>query len=250
MKKTKERYYTLDLIRGITLISMLLYHFYFDLYSFDLFGDIEHPLAIIWQNSICITFVVLSGFCFSLGRKPWRRGLIVLGCGLVITLFTCIFMKEMQIIFGILSFMGIAMLITLPLNLLFKKIKFNHWVGLFAFLLLFIITKSVWKQTIFFGLIKMPEFLYQNIITACLGFPPNSFYSADYFPIFPWIFLYLAGYFLYQIVNKHNQLGHLAKIRFKPVEFIGRHTLWIYIVHQPIIYGITYLIYLLANSGK
>lgn len=251
MKEKKPRYFILDIIRAITLISMILYHFTYDL--LDLFGNIDaigNPLLVIWQQSICITFIFLSGFCFSMGRRPYLRGIIIFACGCVVSLFTYFFMKNMFISFGILSFIGIAMLITTPLNLLFKKIKFNHWVGFFVFLTLFILTKNIWQGNIIFGLVEMPELLYQNVVTAYLGFPPRGFFSADYFPVLPWIFLYLCGYFAYQIASKLNLLKYLTKFRFKPLEFIGRHTLVIYMAHQPIIYGIAYLIYYLAILSK
>lgn len=251
MKEKKKRYYILDIIRAITLISMVLYHFTYDL--LDLFGQIkmlDNIFLVLWQQSICITFVFLSGFCFSLGKHPLRRGLIIFGCGCVVSLFTYFFMKNMFISFGILSFMGLAMLITTPLNLLFKKIKFNHWVGFFVFLTLFVLIKNIWRGSIIFGAVEMPEVLYQNVVTAYLGFPPKGFFSADYFPILPWICLYLSGYFAYQIAQRLDLLKYLTKFRIKPLEFIGRHTLIIYMAHQPIIYGISYLIYYLANIGK
>ena len=74
MKEKKKRYYILDIIRAITLISMVLYHFTYDL--LDLFGQIkmlDNIFLVLWQQSICITFVFLSGFCFSLDKHPLRR---------------------------------------------------------------------------------------------------------------------------------------------------------------------------------
>ena len=246
----KERYYLLDSIRAITLISMLSYHFCVDLQMFGMINWLYSTPSVIWQKSICITFIFLSGLCFQMGKHKIRRGIIVFSCGVAISLFTYIFMRDIFISFGILSFMGFAMLITTPLDLLFKKIKFNHWVGFFLFLTLFVVTFNMWKGSVLFGLVKMPDFLYKNVFTAYLGFPYASFFSSDYFPIFPWIFLYLTGYFAYMILKRYNLLRFLTKPRCKPLEFVGRHTLWFYMAHQPIIYGITYSLYWLLFSSK
>ena len=247
-KPQKQRYYLLDSLRAITLVSMLAYHFCVDLQLFGFIDWLYTPFVIAWQKSICITFIFLSGFCFQMGKHKIRRGAIIFGCGVTISLFTYIFMRDIFISFGVLSFIGIAMLLSTSLDLLFKKIKFNHWVGFFLFLTLFILTFNAWCGRVVFGFVNVPDFFYQNVITAYLGFPPNNFYSSDYFPLVPWIFLYLSGYFAYNIIRRYNLVRFLTKPRIKPLEFVGRHTLWFYMAHQPITYGITYLLYLVVKS--
>ena len=250
LKPKKERYYLLDSLRGITLISMLVYHFCVDLQVFGLIDWLYTPPAVVWQKSICITFIFLSGFCFQMGKHKIKRGIIILSCGVVLSLFTYIFMRNIFISFGILSFIGIAVLITVPLNLIFKRLKSNHWVEFFVFIALFVLVFNIWNGKVLFGLVNVPTILYRNVITAYLGFPPVDFFSSDYFPIFPWMFLYIAGYFAYNIFKRYNLLRFFLKPRIKPLEFIGRHTLWFYIAHQPILYGIAFLINLACNQNK
>ena len=241
-----KRYYLIDSIRGITLISMLLYHAMWDLvYLFGAnVGWFADTAGHIWQRSICISFILISGFCFSLGSHKLKRGLTVLAASAVITLATVLFMRNSIIIFGILSFIGSAMLIMLPLERLLRRV--NCYVGFFLSVLLFIIFESVTLGYInlFFVKLYLPKWLFANTFTAFLGFPHPMFVSYDYFPIFPWIFLYIAGYYLFHIFSRLGLMRLLHRPRIQPIEFIGRHTLIIYLVHQPLIYGLLYIIFM------
>ena len=106
------RYKIIDEIRGITLISMILYHGIWDLvyifgWSIEWFRS---QGAYLWQQSICWMFILLSGFCWSLGRKKWKRGLTVFGAGILISAITILIMPEERIIFGFITLLGSCML--------------------------------------------------------------------------------------------------------------------------------------------
>ena len=81
----------------------------------------------------------------------------------------------------------------------------------------------------------VPETLYANLFTAYLGFPPAGFRSSDYFPILPWLFLFWTGYFLYRLCP-NGPRRTFPKIPV--VTWMGRHSLIIYMLHQPLIYGV------------
>lgn len=237
--KNKNRYTILDALRGVTIISMILYHTVWDLvYMFDVplawFGS---DTAYFWQQSILWTFVLLSGFCWSMGKKKLKRALIVLFGAWIITIITALFIPEGFIIFGVLSLIGTGMLITIPLDKFFQKIPAS--LGFVVCWVLFILTRNVGMGELRIGnweLLKLPESWYVNNITAYLGFPSASFVSQDYVPVFPWIFLYWVGYFLYHIFRKKDWLKHLSAFSSKPLEWLGRHSLEIYMIHQPIVY--------------
>lgn len=92
----KERYVLLDSIRGITLLSMILYHGMFDLveiYGLYVPWFVERP-GYIWQQSICWIFILLSGFCWNLGKRHLKRGLVISAWGLLITGVTYAFMPS------------------------------------------------------------------------------------------------------------------------------------------------------------
>lgn len=114
MKSTSTRCTLLDELRGLDLISMMLYHGMWDLvYLFGVsapwYGSWQGEL---WQQSICWVFILLSGFCLPLGHHPVKRGAMVFGCGALVTAVTLIFMPADVVWFGVLTLLGSAMIIT------------------------------------------------------------------------------------------------------------------------------------------
>ena len=101
----KQRYDLLDTIRGITLLSMICYHGAWDfVYLYQVKWDWYRGTgAYIWQQSICWTFIFLSGFCWSLGKRHLKRGLMVFGGGLLVTLVTILVMPDNRVVFGVLT---------------------------------------------------------------------------------------------------------------------------------------------------
>lgn len=225
----------LDALRGITLLSMIAYHTMWDLvylYGEDVPWYAKTP-GFVWQQSICWTFILLSGFSWSLGHHHFKRGLTVFFAGALVTLVTCLFMPEEVVWFGILTFMGSAMLLMIPLDRLFGKRNT-------AFLLISaLISFALFMVT---GNISSSGFPGGNYFTTFLGFPFPGFFSTDYFPVIPWFFLYFTGYAASRITPEKYK-AHLVDSICPPLEFIGRHTLIIYLLHQPVIFGITNLIF-------
>lgn len=139
-KPAAGRYALLDELRGLDLLSMIGYHACWDLIF--LFGMSAAWYTgwqgHLWQQSICWVFILLSGFCLPLGHRPLRRGLIVSGAGVLVTAVTLLFMPEDRVVFGVLTLLGAAMLITGLLQPLLQKIP--AWAGLVVSLLLFAAT--------------------------------------------------------------------------------------------------------------
>lgn len=239
-----KRYTVLDILRGMSVISMIVFHAMWDIVN--IFGVraewFDSPLAFVWQQSILWGFVLLSGFCWSLGKKKIKRSLVVLAASVVISAFTAFFMPENIILFGVLTFLGTAMLLTAATDRIFKKI--NPYIGVFCCAVLFLFTFSIGERAVGIGdirLFSLPDWLYRNYFTAYLGFAPNEFFSVDYVPVFPWIFLFWFGYFLYHIFKTNGFLKYLSFLRVKPMEYIGRNSLIIYIIHQPLVYALLYV---------
>ena len=248
----KSRYTVLDALRGLWIVLMIFYHTLWDLvYMFDVnIPWFTTTTAHIFQLSIRWAFILISGFSWHLGRKKLKRSLIVIGASILISLITFIFTYDARILVGVLSLLGLSMLVAIPLDKVFSKIP--PVVGVVVMSLLFTLTYNIPRGYIGVGnfeFFKLPSILYFNNITACFGFPPRGYYSADYVPILPWVFMFFIGYFLYLFFKKYNLLRALSAFRVKPLEFIGRHSLIIYMVHQPLVYGILLLIFSLV-SGK
>ena len=241
----KQRYHILDEIRGITLCSMILYHAVWDLVY--IFGYnwkwYQSDMAFLWQQSICYTFILLSGFCVSLGKSKVKRGLVVFGAGILISLVTELFMPQNRIRFGVLTLLGSCMLIAA----LAERINVTIW-GIIINLLLFILTRRINYGVLGFAdvtVARLPRFLYiLGDFGNYLGFTEQTFFSTDYFSLFPWLFLFLTGYYFYKWMEEKQWLSSMTKAPslgawWRP---IGRYSLIIYLLHQPVVYGLLYIL--------
>lgn len=238
LQPRKSRRHGLDTIRGLALVNMILYHLSWDqVYMFGADWDwYRSDGAYVWQQGICWTFILLSGYCFHLGRHRLHRGLMAFGGGLLVSAVTLVAMPDAPIFWGILSLLGSAVLLTIPLDKLFLKIPAR--VGLALSFCLFLIFGEVNAGYLGFEgarILALPETLYANLFTAYLGFPMAGFRSSDYFPLLPWLFLFWSGYFLYRL---RPEEPHRELPRIPVVTFMGRHSLVIYLLHQPLIYGV------------
>ena len=114
---------------------------------------------------------------------------------------------------------------------------------------LFVLLRNVGSRELGFEnwvLGSLPDGWYRNLLTAYLGFPPRSFRSSDYFPLLPWLFLFVAGYFLYRILHSKGWDQKLfSRGQFPVLNFLGRHSLIVYLLHQPLLSGIFTLIVML-----
>lgn len=247
----RKRYEKLDGIRGIALLNMIAYHSAWDLvyiYQTD-WSWYRSGGAYVWQQGICWTFIFLSGFCWSLGSHAWKRGFTVFMGGAVITLATLAFMPQNRVVFGVLTLTGSCMLL---MSVLGRRLcRVPPAAGMAVSGVLFILTRNVNEGYLGFeawNLMKIPEALYRNALTAYLGFPDRDFYSTDYFSVFPWVFLFAAGFFTFRFFNGKKAMGWLEKGVLRPVEWLGKHSLGIYMVHQPVIYGLMELIFRVCDG--
>lgn len=237
----RPHYGLLDTVRGLCILSMAAYHGMYDLV--DIFGL---PSAwytglpgYIWQQSICWTFILLSGMCWQLSRHHVKRGLLLVGCGAAISLITWLVVPSQRILYGVLNLLGLSALLLIPLDKLFRKVP--AWAGLGGALLLFALTKNVSRGSLGFeGLVlcPLPEWLYATDLFAVVGFPSPGFWSTDYFPLLPWFFLFCAGYFLWGLLSQSERAKELLAPGVRPLSFLGRHSLVIYLAHQPVLMGV------------
>lgn len=233
----ERRYQVLDTIRGCALASMILYHAGWDLvYLFGADWPWYHGFAAhVWQQSICWTFILLSGYCWALGRHQLRRGLTVFLCGALITAVTWAFLPENLVYCGVLTLLGASALLLIPLAPALERLPARA--GLAGSFGLFLLLRDVNAGFLGFEGLRpaaLPEGLYRNHLTALLGFPPADFFSTDYFSLLPWFFLFLTGYFLFRLRPEEAR-----EIRRVPlVTAMGRRSLLIYMLHQPAIYAL------------
>lgn len=244
--KAPVRYPFLDEARGAAVFMMIVYHLLYDGVVFagwpvPLFSP---PLS-YWQDSIGALFILLSGCMCHFSRSNLRRGLRCLGAACAITAVTFFFVPIVADWFGVLHFLGCAMLLYPLARPLLDRVP--PLPAALALFLLFWIAFPVSSGKL--GVppfqIPLPAFLYRNFFTAVLGFPPYNFVSSDYYPLLPWIFLFFCGSLLGRILLSCGpSRPGLLRCRCRPLAFLGRHSFFIYLIHQPVLYGL----FLLAAS--
>ncbi len=243
--KKRTRYHLLDSLRGLNLLSMIIYHAVWDLvYIFGMdWKWFYGTAAYVWQQAVCWTFILLSGFCWSMSKRPLKRGALVLVASLLLSLVTIMVVPQQKVLFGVLTLLGSSMIFMTVADKLFLKIK--PVLGLFIFCLLFALTRNISDRVISLGktvIYHLPTEWYKNMFTAFLGLPFNGFWSTDYFPFIPWFFLFTSGYFIHKIVkDKLYMISEYKGCEF--LNFMGKNSLVIYLLHQPVIYGVFTLMF-------
>ena len=241
----KERYHLLDALRGFAIYHVIIFHFLYDVYVvYGLNPDWPYQIWVqLWQRNGCGLFVLVSGMVFALGRNTFKRGLQLQILGLIITLATYFFAPSEVIYYGILTFFGSAMWLTLLLKVFLQRVPAIF--GILASVVCYVLTKDVATGVAnFFGrkLFEFPEWLCQDCF-AILGFHSNSFYSSDYVPLLPHIFLFLFGMYLFAWLRERKLTHLLTGGNYKIFTWPGTHSLEIYILHQPILMGLCYVIF-------
>ncbi len=246
----KNRIYAIDEMRGLCIVAMVIYHLGYSmwyLYNIELGYYImkyEAPIALVgpWM------FIFISGISSMLSKSNLKRGLKLAVVAVVISAVTIMFVPQSAIYFGVIHFFAVAMILFHFIKPIVMKIP--SFIGAIISLMLFAITYTVPQGYLsFFGyrIYELPSYLYENNYLMPLGFPPNGFMSADYFPILPYIFMFLAGGFIGVLAKNGKFPKFLYKSRIKPLSYLGRHSLSIYILHQPVIIFALWLIVDILN---
>ena len=108
---------------------------------------------------------------------------------------------------------------------------------------LFLILRSWTKQDPIQLSDNLLNVTWLKSVLAYIGFPQAGFSSTDYFPLLPWIFLFATGYFLYSFLQEKGLINRLfGKWKVPGINFLGKHSLIIYMIHQPICYVVAFLV--------
>ena len=220
----------LDIFRGICILGVFVSHTYFDLSEiFGLALPMPEALLLLFQYG-GIFFVLLSGVCVTLGSHSVRRGLMVLGCGLLITAVTLIYGKitrthTADVLFGVLHLLGICML----LYPLLRRLP----TGALAALGVLAVGLGYWFETF----TVTARWLFP------LGLTAEGFYSADFWPVFPHLGFFMLGIVLGRTAYREKK-PLLPKLQGKGrfFAFVGRHSLILYLAQQPVTMGVLYLL--------
>lgn len=224
----KERIWEIDALRGLLIPGMIMIHLIYDVV--DLYGFVHWPYPLwyyLYKNNYGALFVTLAGVSVTLGKRPIRRGLTVLGGGMICTAVTVgMYLLNMAdrgiiIYFGVLHCLGVCMMLW-PL---FRKMP--KWALVLTGLAL--AAAGLWLRGEYFPIRWLIP----------LGITPPTFASSDYFPLMPNLGYFLLG----AALGKHFYARKVTRfprvdpdrplIRF--FRFCGRHSLLIYLLHQPVL---------------
>ena len=202
-------------------------------------------VATWWEPCIAGAFILISGISFQLSRNNVKRGLRLFAVAVLISVVVWIFIPEQMIWFGIIHFLAVSNIVLGLLKKYLDKIPFAPLTAVSS--VLFLLTYNV--QRGYLGIkglwsFALPKWFYVTDLTMPFGFYTPGFHSSDYFPFLPWIFLFVIGTALGRYAEKLPE--SLAKPHIPALAFIGRHTLIIYLLHQPVIIGALELIRLLS----
>jgi len=224
-----KRIWELDALRGICVLGMVIVHVIYDLGSLGF----EHASRVIsfaqyWGGTV---FVLISGICVTLGSRHIRRGVTVFGCGMVCTAVTAglywlrLAGKGIIIYFGVLHCLGACMLLWGLLR------RCPNWLlGVLGGLLC--VAGAYLERT---TLVDFPWLIP-------FGFLYPDFSSSDYFPLLPNLGYFLFGTLLgCTLYRKKITLFPNFNAQALPVRLFsqcGKHSLSIYLLHQPVVSGI------------
>lgn len=225
----KQRIQSIDALRGLAVVLMVIHHFLYDLCAFlgAPWWLFSNPVFNFLHYIFAGVFIILSGVSSRFSHSNIKRGVIVLIVAMVITLVT--WFMDMPIRFGVLHLLGFCMLFYGITHKLWESIPAKIMPALCVLLLIVsaLAVKYIPTQS---------EHLWM------FGWVTPDFFSSDYFPIFPWIFVFLFGTWAGKYIREGRLPQWFYTFNMPVLPQIGRKALIIYIVHQPVLYGITMLI--------
>ncbi|MGI6264673.1 MAG: heparan-alpha-glucosaminide N-acetyltransferase [Acutalibacteraceae bacterium] len=247
-KRPAGRICFLDEARGFDILLMIAYHAFYtagwvlnlqtgkDLFRF--FAPVEPFFAGV--------FIFICGVCCRLSRNNFKRGGLLALVAAGISLALWFFMPDNMIWFGVLHMLAVGILLFALLRPLLDKLP--PWLGLALAVVLGVITWHVpGYNGALFGVpgiwsVPIPEWMRLNPWLYPLGLGQGTLHGTDYFPLLPWLFVFLAGCYVGVWAKAGKFPRWMSRSHVPFLAAIGRHSLIIYVVHQPVIYGVGWLI--------
>jgi len=218
----------LDALRGVAILAMVVYHFCFDLRYFGVARwDFEHDIRWLAARTLILSsFLLIAGISAALARRDpaadarWPRHVAVIGgAALLVTAASAMMFPRSFIWFGVLHAIALSLLLARPL---IDRPRAAVAAGVI------VIAAGVMLSSQHFD----------NRMLGWLGFMTGKPMTEDYVPLFPWsgvLFLGIAaGHAL--VASNFAILAPLARMP-RALRFLGRHSLAVYLVHQPLLLG-------------
>jgi len=254
-----KRVWELDFLRGLSILLMVMDHFMYDLnslpYWFANYSQITEPGSLMdilyrvgnwyWYSGLrnnfhfvfVAIFLLVSGISFTFSHSNLKRGLKF---GIVALLISAVTISveyftglNIGIVFGIIHMFAVGTILTY----LLRKITKNNVIVFFVGLAFVIYGLSF----DFINVDYVPTVEWNNILQIIIGLKG---YGADHFGIFPYTGVIMIGTVIGELFYKSKQslLPIWDKPWNKPFISAGKHTLAIFVLHQPILFLIVYLL--------
>ncbi|MDR3149045.1 MAG: DUF1624 domain-containing protein [Oscillospiraceae bacterium] len=212
-----KRIESIDALRGLMVLLMIVHHSFYDIVAF-----LDAPQEVFWNPWIdslhyivAITFILLAGVSSRFSRNNIKRGLKTLACALLVTIVLALPFVNMPVWFGVLHLLAVCMI---AYGFLGKYIDRVHW--------------AVWL------VLGVAAFIAE----ICGVLPQPNIYSSDWFPPVPWAFAFLLGTSVGGWIREDKFPKWFYNMCVPVLPAIGRKALIIYLVHQPLMFGIVQLI--------
>ncbi|NLT95649.1 MAG: DUF1624 domain-containing protein [Clostridia bacterium] len=225
MEGKKVRIWEIDFLRGIAIILMSIFHLLYDLsefYDYDI--DYNSGIVDIMGFSSALMFITLTAISSSFSRNNFKRAVKILFFAYCITGITYVYDSSTYINFGILHLIGFSILLYHFFN------KFSSPV-LILLGVLIIITGHYFDS-----------FTVNTNLLTPFGLTGPNYKSLDYYPLFPYFGVFLLGMALKNIFYPQKRSIFKFSLSYKnPIIILGRHSLFIYLAHQPLFLAILFI---------
>lgn len=231
--RSSQRIAALDLLRSAALLGMASYHFVYDL---QMHGLVPPGFAVqgffYWHaRTVASTFLLLAGLGIWLShgagiRWPafWRRMAKVGGAAALVSVATYIALPDWWIFFGILHCIALGSLLALP----FLRLPALVTVAAGAFV--------VWASY------ALATPAMNAPLLRFIGLHTIPTMTVDFEPLFPWFGPILIGLGLGRLGSRFGLWNWLARWNapgwVRALGWPGRHSLAVYLLHQPILFGL------------
>lgn len=235
-----QRVGAIDVLRGVAIVAMIVYHFAYDLRLFGVTrSDFENdPFWIAARASIVSAFLLLAGVSLVLADRAGvpsarfaRRVLEIALCALAVSVVSYFAFPRTFIYFGILHAIAVSLVIARPLV---RMPRIASGTGIV------IIAAGVW----------LSDPLFDRRWTSWLGFTTTKPVTQDFVPLFPWLGVVLLGIALGHalIARGFRPVGAMARAP-ATLHVLGRHSLLVYMIHQPLLIGALWLVLRAGRQG-
>lgn len=236
-EQRRSRVCAFDAWRGFSVISMVLFHYCYDLryLSGMELSWFAPPLQDIWRASISWSFVFIAGCMCAHSRDNLRRagvyGLVALG----VFAATSIASVDVPISFGVIYCMAACTFVEWLLERVHARPR--GYPAAAILLVAFLLLLGLPSGSVGLGpaSLSLPRALYSTEWLSWLGLPGPNFASGDYYPLLPYLMLYLSGCACATTWREHGYPNWALANRARPLQAVGRHALLVYVLHQPVL---------------